>query len=260
MQQAKYIRQLVVVACDSNDYSNVLMILKWIIPFLFLYLITPKASAQVEYKDYNQLLKIAVDTNGQVNYRWLKMNQSRIEKIAADWQKSGDWEKWSLPAQKAFWINVYNLNTLLLVCRYYPVKSIQEIANGKPWDLQWILIQGKSYSLNDIEHNLLRKKFKDPRIHFAINCAAISCPALNNRAFEAKNLEQQLQARARMFVRDKNKNRISKESLQLSAIFDWYKEDFGRLTDFISRFSELKINSDATIHFMEYSWALNEHQ
>ncbi|HMW39392.1 MAG: DUF547 domain-containing protein [Saprospiraceae bacterium] len=259
MQQVKYIRQLVVFRYQSYLYKDkVLQFLKWLITLLFLYFITLPASAQVTYQEYNQLLKNAVDANGLVNYRWLKTNQERIEKISTSWQHSGDWEKWPLPTQKAFWINVYNLHTILLVCQYYPIRSIRDIADGKPWDLQWIKIEGKTYSLNDIEHNLLRKKFKDPMIHFAINCASISCPALSNRAYEAENLERQLQTRTRIFVRDKNKNRISADRLQLSAIFDWYREDFGSLTDFISRFSDLKIKNAATINFMEYSWDLNE--
>ena len=257
MQQVIYIRQLVVFRSKSYHYTG-LQFLKSLISLPFLCFIAQTANAQVEYQEYNQLLKNAVDANGQIDYRWLKMNQARIEKISTAWQHSGDWEKWPQPAQKAFWINVYNLHTMLLVCRYYPVKSIRDIADGKPWDLQWIKMNGKTYSLNDIEHNLLRKKFKDPLIHFAINCASISCPALSNRAYEAENLARQLQTRARIFVRDKNKNRISADSLHLSAIFDWYREDFGGLTDFISRFADLKIKNAATINFMEYSWALNE--
>ena len=101
----------------------------------------------------------------------------------------------------------------------------------------------------------------EPRIHFAINCASASCPKLLNIAYKADNIETLLEKATKDFISDSDKNKISKENVQLSKIFDWYKKDFtknGSLIDYINQYCKFKIDSDAKIYYLDYDWNLNE--
>ena len=113
-------------------------------------------------------------------------------------------------------------------------------------------------SLNDLETNKLRKAFKDGRIHFAVNCASISCPTLYNKAFTADNVESNLSMLAKKFISDKSRNKISADKAELSKIFDWYKEDFGNVVDFINKYSSVKMKAETKITYLEYDWNLNK--
>ena len=139
-----------------------------------------------------------------------------------------------------------------------PLKSIKDIEN--PWGRKFISIEGKAYSLNDIENNILSPQFKDPRIHFAVNCASKSCPILQNRAFTAGNLESMLESATRAFVNDPRMNTLSVNEIQISNIFDWYKDDFtmkGSLVTFLNRYAKVAISPGAKVSYKEYDWTLN---
>jgi hypothetical protein len=140
----------------------------------------------------------------------------------------------------------------------YPTKSILNFDGGKTWDVRRIKIGDKKYSLNNLENDILRPQFKDPRIHFAINCAAKSCPPIWNHAYTAENLEATLEARTTAFVNDKTYNTLSSNKAQISKIFDWYGVDFGDLKKFLNRYSSVKLKSTAAVVFNEYNWDLNE--
>jgi len=115
--------------------------------------------------------------------------------------------------------------------------------------------------LSEVEHDILRKEFNEPRIHFAIVCASKSCPQLLNKAYEPENLEQQLTQQAINFVNDPTKNEIEIEEIRVSSIFKWFKKDFtknGTLVEFIRQYSKSDIRSDAKIKYLEYDWSLNE--
>ena len=129
--------------------------------------------------------------------------------------------------------------------------------SGKPWDLQWIKIGDKTYSLNDVEHKILRPKFNDPRIHFAVNCAAKSCPKVWNRAWTEENIEGALEKLTKSFINNKSHNQIAKDQVKLSKIFEWYRDDFGVLISFLNKYSPIKISSNAKIAFNDYDWKLN---
>ncbi len=165
-------------------------------------------------------------------------------------------DNWSKAKKMAYWINAYNAHTIKLILNNYPIKSITKLDNGKPWDRKWIKLGGKTLSLNDIENNILRPQFKDPRIHFAVNCAAKSCPPIWNHAWTASNLNSTLDKRAKSFINGKL-NDISADHIKVSKIFDWYKADFGNLIDFLNKYSTTKINADAKIDYIEYDWSLN---
>ncbi len=158
----------------------------------------------------------------------------------------------------AFWINAYNANTIKLILKKYPVKSITDLDGGKPWDVKWIKIGSKTYSLNNIEHDIIRPRYKDARIHFAVNCAAASCPPLPNKAFTAANLNSLLESRTRSFVRNSKYNTINDDAVKVSKIFDWYGEDFGDLREYLNKYAATEIPEGTEIGFAEYDWALNK--
>lgn len=133
--------------------------------------------------------------------------------------------------QKAYWINLYNALTVKLVLDNYPIKSIKKLGKGLfsfgPWDDDIATINGKKLSLNDIEHKILRPLWKDPRIHYAVNCASYGCPNLAAQAFTAKNTEQLLQQGAHNYINHPRGVTVKRKKLLISSIYKWYLEDFG---------------------------------
>lgn len=133
--------------------------------------------------------------------------------------------------QMAYWINLYNALTVHVVTNNYPVDSIKDIKSGiinfGPWDRELITMQDQPLTLNDIEHRILRPIWKDPRIHYAVNCASIGCPNLATKVYTAENLESQLEQGAKDYINHPRGVSIEDGSLTISSIFDWYEEDFG---------------------------------
>ena len=176
---------------------------------------------------------------------------------------------WSKNEKFAYWINAYNAFTVKLIVINYPLKSIKDLNPNAAvifintvWDKKFFKIGGKDMTLNTIEHKILRKKFDDARLHFAVNCASYSCPKLLNEAYEAKNLEEQLTQQAKDFLADKTKNVVSASNPKLSSLFKWFNGDFTKknLTKiaFINQYAPTKINDNANLEYLDYSWALNE--
>jgi hypothetical protein len=215
----------------------------------------------LSHEQWDTLLKKYVSENGEVNYRGLKSEQSKLNAYLEMLSSNPPAEESRREDEMVYWINAYNAFTVRLILNNYPLKSIRDVKNGKPWDDPFITLGGKKYSLNNIEHDVLRKKFGDPRIHFAINCASRSCPKLVNRAFTADQLETQLDNAARSFINDSSKNKITASDATISEIFKWYKDDFtkhGTLIDYLNTFSSVKISSNASIRYLNYDWSLNE--
>ena len=130
------------------------------------------------------------------------------------------------------------------------------------WEAKLFKIDNRPISLSQIEHQILRTEFNEPRIHFAINCASISCPKLLNRAYAAENLEQQLQNQTDIFFNDSTKNQIDKQQIRLSKILLWFQEDFtkdGTLIEFINRYRtpQIKPYKHPKIEYLDYNWGLN---
>lgn len=244
--------------------NKILTTILWIVAFIMLFSIS--SFAQISHKIWDDLLKKHVDDNGWVNYKEFKKDTIRLHEYLELLKNNPPNEKkWSKEEQMAFWINAYNAFTVKLILDNYPLTSIKDIKKGIPfvntvWDIKFIKIGKNTYDLNNIEHSKLRKKFKDPRIHFAINCASISCPNLNNNAFISDILDQQLNSVAQKFINDKSKNIIKSNKLELSKIFSWYQNDFttnSPLIDYLNRYSAIKINANANIDYMDYNWKLN---
>ncbi len=211
----------------------------------------------VSHAPLDAMLKKYVSADGKVDYESFKNDPTLDRYIGM--LGSVDPGSLSTKEQMAYWINAYNAFTIKLVLDNYPVKSIKDV--GSPWDKKFIRIMGKVYSLNQIENEILRPQFGDARIHFAINCASISCPKLHNAAFTAENLEGKLDQLTRAFVNDASMNQISAGSVKISELFNWYGVDFkknGTLIDWLNKYSDVKINANATISNMKYNWNLNK--
>jgi len=218
--------------------------------------------------------------NGRVNYAELR-NDERLDRYLDQLAATNPDTIADKNAQLAFWINAYNAYTLKVICDNYPVKSINDLHTGglivgtvlkkTIWDKEFVVINRKHLSLNQIEHEIIRKRFKEPRIHFALVCAAKSCPPLRSEAFEAARLDEQLDDQGRVFFRQPDKNFFEPEKkiAHLSKILDWYEGDFGRNDEavllYISRFLPeglaVSIQADPKkwkIEYTDYDWSLNE--
>ncbi|CAM1351814.1 DUF547 domain-containing protein [Tenacibaculum crassostreae] len=211
---------------------------------------------------YNSLLKKYVDAKGNVNYKAFKTDEEKLQTYLDELAATKPQKPWSAAKAKAFWANAYNAYTIKLVLDNYPLKSIMNIKkNGKnAWEIPFAKVGGKTYTLNQIEHEILRKKYNDPKIHVAVNCASGSCPKLPNYAFTEDNYESKTTALMKKFVNDTSRNKISEKRLQLSKIFEWFQGDFtkeGSLIDFLNQYSDVKINKKAKISYLEYDWSLN---
>lgn len=230
--------------------------------FLLSFSLMPKTNVindapKVSHEKFNQLLKANVTEAGVVNYNGFKNNnsfQSYLNSLSAAKPRNSNWSK---NEKLAFWINVYNAYTIALINNNWPVKSIKDIKD--PWRQKFFKIGNEEFNLNNVEHEVLRK-MGEPRIHFAIVCASYSCPKLLNEAYEAGKLDSQLTKQTKSFLSDSKRNKISTKKGELSKIFSWFKSDFtasGSLIDFINKYSIVKLDTDASISYLEYNWSLN---
>ena len=228
--------------------------------YIFLFLlwsIGQTSEAQPDYKSWDTFLKKYVSATGDVDYKSIKSNKKELDAITKIFSATSVLPSWSKNDQLAFWINAYNAFTIDLIVNNYPLKSIQGLDGGKPWDVKRINIGGKKYSLNNIENDIIRPQFKDARIHFAVNCAAKSCPPILNGAFFGKTLDTQLDEVTKKFINNKKYQTITSSNITLSKIFDWYVADFGDIVTFINKYSNVKVSKSATIAYKDYDWALN---
>jgi len=213
------------------------------------------------HASFNALLKKYADDNGLVDYIGLAKEKQLLDKyIASLGQQMPDDKNTTTDYRLAYWINLYNASTLQLILEHYPIKSIMEINNGKAWSLKFIKVEENTFSLDHIEHSIIRKNFNDPRIHFAVNCAANSCPRLLNEAFDEKKLNIQLDNQAKRFINDNQMNVLSETKLKLSKIFEWYGDDFRKestLVNYLNKYCVIEINPKVKIAFKEYDWKLN---
>jgi len=230
--------------------------MRYIFVFL-LWSIGQTSEAQPDYKSWDTFLKKYVSATGDVDYKSIKANKKELDAITKTFSAASVLPSWSKNDQLAFWINAYNAFTIDLIVNNYPLKSIQGLDGGKPWDVKRINIGGKKYSLNNIENDIIRPQFKDARIHFAVNCAAKSCPPILNGAFFGKPLDTQLDEVTKKFINNKKYQTITSSKITLSKIFDWYRVDFGDIVTFINKYSNVKVNKSATIAYKDYDWALN---
>ncbi len=174
------------------------------------------------------------------------------------------------PEQLAYWINLYNAATVDLVLAHYPVESIREIEGGLfdtgPWDEEVATVLDRPLSLNDIEHRIIRAVWDEPRIHYAVNCAAVGCPDLAPEAYRGERLEDQLAAAERAYVNDPRGVRLEDGDLVLSKIWFWFREDFGpdeaavlaRLRGVAEGRAAEALAGRDSVDTYAYDWALND--
>ena len=182
--------------------------------------------------------------------------------------------------QLALWINAYNAYTLKLVADAYPIDSIHDLATGgkvigwliqrTAWDIRFADVGGETYTLNEIEHDILRPEFQDARIHFAIVCAAVSCPLLRSEAYLPERLDEQLDEEGRRFLADSSRNTFDLDNrrARISRIFSWFEEDFGQndaeVIRYLSAYAPATVASDMKaapdqwrVRYQPYDWSLN---
>lgn len=210
---------------------------------------------------WNALTEQFVSVSGKVNYKGMKRSFVKITAYLKHMETTPPQSDWSKNEKLAYWINLYNASTVYLITSNYPITSITKINGGKPWDKKFVKSGMNVYTLNYLENEIVRPRFKEPRIHAALNCAAVSCPKLLNEAYIPNRLSDQLDKQTKAWINDIGKNKISKDKIQVSKIFEWYADDFkaaGGTIDFINQYVEIKVKPDATVSFSEYDWALNE--
>ncbi|GAB3547341.1 DUF547 domain-containing protein [Spirosoma fluminis] len=236
---------------------------------LLITTLTYAGSAPVDHSAFDRLLKKYVNDKGLVNYKGFKSEEKVFNDYLAMLSKNAPAASWSKNEQMAYWINAYNAYTIRLILDHYPVKSIKDIGSKikipfvtTPWAAKFFTIGGEKMSLDNIEHGTLRKKYNDPRIHFTLVCASISCPRLRNEAYMADKLDAQMDDQGRDFLNNPAKNKVGKDKSQLSKYFDWYKGDWNSngqsVEKWVNKYSNTKISDKTEIEFLDYNWNLNE--
>jgi hypothetical protein len=216
----------------------------------------------VNHSSFNKLLQSYVSANGNVNYTGLVKDKSDLKAYIIALTKINP-SSLSKNEKLAYWINAYNALTLDQIITNYPTTSILKIANGKVWDQTLSYkFDGKTLTLNQIEKKiLLGNDLFDARIHFAVNCAAVSCPSLINKAYTADNVQALLTQNTKAALSNPTFNKISTAKSSISMLFNWYKADFdkaeGSVINFINKYSSTKVNSNTKIDYLEYNWNLN---
>lgn len=225
---------------------------------------TPSRLDSLDHILWDRMLKKYVSSEGKVDYVGFQSSVLELSEYLGHLSQNPPAAGWSKEDKLSYWINAYNAFTVQLILNHYPLKSIKDISNGlpmlnSPWDISFFKIGGVDFDLNTIEHEVLRKQFDEPRIHFAINCASISCPKLRNEAYLPSKLESQLDDQAQYFIHNRQKNQIDKSELKLSKIFNWFQSDFtkqGSLHSYLRNYAPA-INDAQKIDYLDYNWTLN---
>ena len=246
-------------------------------------------AAEFDHSVWNELLQdyVQMINHGQasqVDYSGFLQKRAVMRTYLSQLSavKANKFSTWSKPEQLAFLINAYNAYTVdLILSRYPKLDSIKDLGSllQSPWKKSFVPLFGKMLSLDDIEHGMIRKPgdYNEPRIHFAVNCASIGCPGLLNEAYIGSKLEAQLETVTRAFLADRSRNRynVTTGRLEVSKIFDWYREDFERgwkdwrkLDQFFAHYADrltdtpeakaFVIAGGTKIRFLDYDWALNK--
>jgi len=241
--------------------------------FLLFWVALPAAAFDHAHTAWGVLLErhvVEVDGGKASRVRYADMARDRValkkylDTLSAT--PRNEFDAWTRAQQMAFLINAYNAFTVEKILGRYPdIRSIWDYGKffGNPFKDEFFSLLGRRASLDWIEHDTLRKRYPDPRLHYALNCASIGCPMLRAEPYVAARLEAQLDEQARRFLSDATRNRYREGRLEVSRIFDWYKEDFEPRSEYFARYAAL-FGADAAriraapISFLEYDWALND--
>ena len=237
------------------------------------------SSEIVDHTAWDRLLKTYVKPNhdglNRVDYAAFKTRAHRDLKEYLGQLENVDPRLLDRAEQFAFLVNLYNAKTIDIILDKYPVKSIRDISlggglvasiTGGPWKAKVLRLQGLELSLDDIEHAILRPTFKDPRVHYAVNCASIGCPNLGTEALTGAKLNVQLDAAARAFINHPRGANVRREGLVVSSIYDWYQADFGgsdegvlqHLRTYAAPDLARRLKDTTSIASYVYDWTLND--
>ena len=243
---------------------------------LFALMLWPAGAAPAPFDHAYPLLDQVLHNrvkDALVNYAALKADpknlHAALDQMAA--VTEAEFNQWTPPQQLAFLINLYNAATLRLIVEHYPVKSIKKIGGlfTSPWELPVVRLFGRTNTLDYLEHGVIRARYDDPRVHFALVCAALGCPPLRGEVYTAGKLEHQLEDQGQQFLATKAKNSIDESGrvLHLSPIFKWYAADFEKKSGSVQKFvtpyfpagpRAALAQGDWRIHHTDYDWSLNE--
>ena len=235
--------------------------------FLIIFLFSSNVFS-IDYSSYANFLKKYVKGGLVLYENSIKDKDKSLDNFLNE-LKNVNFDGYDYNEKMAVYINAYNACTIKLILDSYPVDSIKDIGSifQSPWSKKICNIGGKTYTLDEIEHDILRKDFKTPLIHFALNCASKSCPVLADTPYLPEQLFIQMLQAAKKYINDKNNNYIEGDILYLSSLFKWYKEDFADVLDFVSELmseSERKYLSrnknQIKIKYLKYDWGLNEYK
>ncbi len=251
----------------------------------------PPAAAVFSHADLDTFLQRHVDASGRVDYAAAATDRADLDRyVAAIAQASPDSHPERFPdddARLAYWINAYNASAIAIVLAHAPIESVRDVRPPRAlfflprlagfFYLQRVTLGGEDVSLYALENAIVRRRFPDPRIHFALNCASAGCPRLPARAFTAEGLDAELERETRRFVDEERNVRLDADarSLHLSSIFDWYEGDFTRwletrhpdrepsLRNYVllhlpaGKAAALEACTDCDTAFIPYDWTLN---
>jgi len=232
----------------------------------------PNSTYSVDHSSWNQFLSRNLASDGQgvnrVHYGRVSGQDRQLLGGYLQQLQGTDIRALNRNEQFAYWVNLYNARTVALVLDNYPVQSIQQINNGKAFDQPGVVtVLGKSLSLNDIESKIVRPVYNnDPRIHYALNCAAYGCPNLAPTAYTSQNLNGRLDQAARQFINTDRAVQRTANGVQVSKIYQWYQEDFGgspqgviaHLRQYANPTTLAKLNGVNQIEGYYYDWSLND--
>lgn len=237
------------------------------------------SNLSVDHSSWDRLLqtyvKPSADGLNRVNYGAFKNGGQAELKQYIDQMLAVDPRTLDRAEQFAFLANLYNAKTIDIVLDHYPVSSIKDISlggglfaafTGGPWKAKVLTLQGVEFSLDDIEHAVLRPLFKDPRAHYSVNCASVGCPNLQTRAFTGAKLDAQLDASAKAYVSNPRGVSIARGRLVVSSIYEWFKADFGgndegvlaHLRRYAAPELKAKLDGVKAVSDHHYDWSLND--
>ncbi|MBK0383846.1 DUF547 domain-containing protein [Pedobacter sp. SD-b] len=220
-----------------------------------------------QHLQWDVLVGKFVDNKGFVNYKGFKNEEPELDIYLDLLTKNPPQNEWTVKHKLAYWINAYNAFTVKLITNNYGLGNIKDIGAAhqqSPFKISFFKIGEEEFTLDKLEHEILRKDFNEPRIHFCLVCASFSCPKFRNEAFIADKLEEQLEDQTSDFINDPDKNSLDQSPIGVSSLFQWYWDDFSEqfnnnftLLAWMNNYTKTKINPSSEIEYLPYNCALN---
>jgi hypothetical protein len=220
-----------------------------------------------QHQNWDVLVHQFVDDKGFVDYNGFKNNESQLDDYLDSLTNTTPQKNWTNHQKIAYWINAYNAFTVKLIMNNYGKANMKEIGvahQQSPFKIPFFKIGADEFTLDKLEHEILRKEFNEPRIHFCLVCASFSCPKFRNEAFIADKLEEQLEDQTSDFINDPDKNSLDQNPIGVSSLFQWYWDDFYEyfndkksLLNWINKYSKTPTSVNDEIEYLPYNCALN---